>query len=349
MPDEINTILFSDVSIHVFKFVDIYTLSSGGMQGALLRKVLSGRPTATPSFSVVGKVCRRPQRQSTMSFTISCTHVNQKEQQEEEGANRSKSFKELGIDKDLYNKTGGIRFRQHVNPLKKELQEPTKPLNWYDVYEDPTKPLMLDIGSGYGRFLLGLTQVETEKNGLGLEIRDPIIKRANEWSKHLGLHKRVHFVRSNATVSIATMLETYPGPIELVSIQFPDPHFKKKHRKRRIVQESLVRDIVRIIAPQGRILLQSDVLNVAVDMRDKFERACEGKLALSHLHDASVFYEEEEENVQEEKEEEEEMWTGVWKEGGWLKHNPLPVPTERECLVQEQGGSVYRIMLVVAA
>ena len=320
------------------------------MQGALLRKVLSGRPT--PSFSVVGKAYRRPQRQSTMSFTVSCTTVNQKQHQEQEGMNGSKSFKELGIDKDLYNKTSGIRFRQHVNPLKKELQEPTKPLNWYDVYDDPTKPLMLDIGSGYGRFLLGLTQVETEKNGLGLEIRDPIIKRANEWSKHLGLNKRVHFVRSNATVSVATMLETYPGPIELVTIQFPDPHFKKKHRKRRIVQESLVRDIVRIIAPQGRILLQSDVLNVAVDMRDKFERACEGKLTLSHHHESAVFYQEEEEEEEEKNMQQEQQqqhsWTGTWKQGGWLKQNPLPVPTERECLIKEQGGVVYRVMLVVA-
>jgi len=29
-----------------------------------------------------------------------------------------------------------------------------------------------------------------------------------------------------------------------------------------------------------------------------------------------------------------------------LKYNPLPVRTERECLVMEQKGSVYRILLV---
>lgn len=251
------------------------------------------------------------------------------------------TFKELGIDKDLYQKTSGIRFRQHVNPLKKELQEPTKPLDWRAVYDDPTKPLVLDIGCGYGRFLLGLSKVDATRNGLGLEIRDPIIHRANEWAKHLDLDKRVYFVRSNATVSVATMLETYPGPIELVTIQFPDPHFKKRHRKRRIVQESLVTSVCEILAPSGCLLLQSDVLGVAIDMRKKFESGHGGTLRLSDLHDddANVFFEEPSMSDDDDDEDSE------WKKRGWLKENPLPVPTERECLVSEQGGQVYRVYL----
>lgn len=253
------------------------------------------------------------------------------------------TFKELGIDKDLYQKTSGIRFRQHVNPLKKELQEPTKPLDWRSVYDDPTKPLVLDIGCGYGRFLLGLSKVDATRNGLGLEIRDPIIHRANEWAKHLDLDRRVYFVRSNATVSVATMLETYPGPIELVTIQFPDPHFKKRHRKRRIVQESLVTSVCEILAPSGCLLLQSDVLGVAIDMRKKFESGHGGTLRLSDLHhdDANVFFEEPSMSDDDDEDDED----SEWKKRGWLKENPLPVPTERECLVSEQGGEVYRVYL----
>ena len=268
------------------------------------------------------------------------------------------SFQQLGIDKDLYNKTSGIRFRQHVNPLKKELQEPTAPLDWSSVFADPSKPLILDIGAGYGRFLLGLMQVEASKNALGLEIREPIIKRANEWAMHLGLDARVRFVRSNATVSISSLLSTYPGPVELVTIQFPDPHFKKKHRKRRIVQEGLVRDLMGVVARGGggRVLLQSDVLEVAMDMRDKFEvfgeggwRVCGG----AGGHDGAVFFEEAEEAEEAEEEgaadgEGEKGAPGApltFKEKGWLVNNPLPVRTERECLVMEQGGSVYRVLL----
>ena len=249
------------------------------------------------------------------------------------------TFEELGLDKSLYDKTGGIRFRQHVNPLKRELQEPVKPLNWNEIFEDPKRPLVLDIGAGYGRFLLGLCQLWTEKNGLGLEIREPIIKRANTWAHHLDLSGRVHFVKANATVSIASMLHDYPGDIELVTIQYPDPHFKKKHRKRRVVQTEMVESLLDILCPEGKVLLQSDVLEVAVDMRDKFEVVARDRLQPSVEHrDEAVFYEE---NI-----DDEELDPSLeWKKAGWLKQNPLPVPTERECHVLEQGLPVYRVML----
>jgi tRNA (guanine-N7-)-methyltransferase len=53
-----------------------------------------------------------------------------------------------------------------------------------------------------------------------------------------------------------------------VYIQFPDPHFKRRHRKRRIFQPSMVRAVSRMLPPGGRLFLQSDVLNVAVAMRN---------------------------------------------------------------------------------
>lgn len=52
---------------------------------------------------------------------------------------------------------GGVRVRQHVNPLKKELQVPTEPPAWAEAYADPSRPLVLDVGCGYGRFLLALS------------------------------------------------------------------------------------------------------------------------------------------------------------------------------------------------
>jgi tRNA G46 methylase TrmB len=44
-----------------------------------------------------------------------------------------------------------------------------------------------------------------------------------------------------------------------VMIQFPDPHFKKKHRKRRIFQPDLVKAICDLLPPGGQLFLQSDV------------------------------------------------------------------------------------------
>jgi hypothetical protein len=69
---------------------------------------------------------------------------------------------------------GGARCRQHVNPLKRELAAPAPALEWDEVYADPTRPLVLDVGSGYGRFLLALAHAKPGHNMLGLEIRTQV-------------------------------------------------------------------------------------------------------------------------------------------------------------------------------
>lgn len=46
-------------------------------------------------------------------------------------------------------------------------------------------------------------------------------------------------------------------------LQFPDPHFKRKHRKRRVVQEQLVRELAQLLRPGGRVFVQSDVEEVS--------------------------------------------------------------------------------------
>lgn len=80
-----------------------------------------------------------------------------------------------------------------------------------------------------------------EKRRLGSQIRAKLVERANKWSELIGLGDRARFLFCNATISIKTLLANYPGDLSLVTVQFPDPHFKKKHRKRRTIQEPTVR------------------------------------------------------------------------------------------------------------
>ena len=56
------------------------------------------------------------------------------------------------------------------------------PLSWHEVYKDPTQPLVVDIGCGYGRFLLQLAKSHQCYNSLGLEIRTPAVERAQKYA-----------------------------------------------------------------------------------------------------------------------------------------------------------------------
>ncbi|MGJ5631517.1 tRNA (guanosine(46)-N7)-methyltransferase TrmB [Nostoc sp. CALU 1950] len=206
-----------------------------------------------------------------------------------------------------------VRVRQHVNPLGKKYQTPANPLDWEKVYAKPNQPLHLDIGCAKGQFLLNMAKIEPNWNFLGLEIREPLVVEANKLRSELAL-TNLHYLFCNVNNSLHSLLSSLPpGSLQHVTIQFPDPWFKTRHAKRRVVQPELVADLAKYLAVGGFVFLQSDMEFVAVEMRDRFA-----------------------ENPDFEKIGTEE----------WLTENPLPVPTEREIGTQKKGEPVYRALFV---
>ncbi len=206
-----------------------------------------------------------------------------------------------------------VRVRQHVNPLGKKYQTPASPVDWKTIYAKPNQPLHLDIGCAKGLFLLKMAQIEPNWNFLGLEIREPLVLEANKLRSELGL-KNLHYLFCNVNNSLHSLLSSLPsGSLQRITIQFPDPWFKTRHAKRRVVQPELVADLASYLAVGGLAFLQSDMEFVAVEMRDRFA-----------------------ENPAFEK-----IGTGEW-----LAENPLPVPTEREIGTQKKGEPVYRALFI---
>ncbi|KAL8092053.1 uncharacterized protein LOC141690362 isoform X2 [Apium graveolens] len=230
-------------------------------------------------------------------------------------------YSDLNLPHTTSEEVGHVRIRQHVNPLSSSFATPAEVPNWDEVYKDTTFPLMVDIGSGSGRFLMWLAKRNLHsKNYLGLEIRKKLAMRAEDWAKELNL-RNIHYMFANATNSFKQLVSTYPGPLILVSILCPDPHFKKKHHKRRVLQKPLVDSIVNCLAPGGQVFIQSDVLEVAVDMRNHFDAESD---TLTHVinTDSSVLCDDD----------------------GWLVSNPMGIRTEREIHAELEGAKIYRRM-----
>ncbi len=203
-----------------------------------------------------------------------------------------------------------VRVREHVNPLSRKYATPIQPPDWVQIYADLAAPLHLDIGCGKGRFALQMAQTEPGWNFLGLEIREPLVEQAIDWRDELGL-TNLHYLFCNANNSLQPLLASLPaGSLQRVSIQFPDPWFKRKHQKRRVVQPEIVEAVATYLARGGEIFVQSDVLEVEQEMVDRFA-------------DHAAFT----------------------RQGtGWLSENPLPVATERETSTLERGEAVYRAL-----
>ena len=123
--------------------------------------------------------------------------------------------------------------------------------------------------------------------------------------------------------------------VSFVAIQFPDPHFKKAHAKRRVVTSELVTTLAKFVGKGGGVFLQSDVRGALEAMREKFVEGGDddddGGVGVGVGVGPRYFDE----------------WTPPGHDGDAEEYgmeNPLGVPTERERSVLERGLPVFRTL-----
>lgn len=86
---------------------------------------------------------------------------------------------------------GRLRARQHVNPLVRVHQQPAPPLD-SSVFEDPKRPLVVDLGCAAGRFLLLMArrqiqaQQRQQEQQSGQDLPSPSGSDAATPSSHAG-------------------------------------------------------------------------------------------------------------------------------------------------------------------
>lgn len=109
-------------------------------------------------------------------------------------------------------------------------------------------PVILEIGSGKGRFLIGTAMERPDANLVGIEkslhyhrvIRDRVMKR------HL---ENVRLINHDAFLVLRDMIAD--ATISEMHIYFPDPWPRKKEQKRRIIRPEVLKEIRRVLVDGG--------------------------------------------------------------------------------------------------
>lgn len=213
-----------------------------------------------------------------------------------------------------------FRSRQHVNPLSNKFQQQTiLTEDWpRDVFPDMSKPLFLDIGCSRGGFLVDIAkQRPNDYNYLGLEIRPIVVYHAQRRVEKHSLKGVLDFVGCNANVDLERLmtLAEAQDKLKMVAIQFPDPHFKARHAKRRVVTPELVLALAKFMPEGATVFLQSDIQSVLDDMRLQFR-------------EQPLYFQDKKEGLEE-----------------YVEENIFGIPTEREISVLDKGLPVYRAVL----
>jgi tRNA (guanine-N7-)-methyltransferase len=118
------------------------------------------------------------------------------------------------------------------------------------------RPVELEIGSGKGLFLANAAQSLAGHNFFGVELSRKYARLAAERLAKLGLSNAKVWA-GDARDVLARRLPDHS--LRAIHVYFPDPWWKKRHKKRRVFTEALVAHIARTLQPRGELHVASDV------------------------------------------------------------------------------------------
>jgi tRNA (guanine-N7-)-methyltransferase len=199
-----------------------------------------------------------------------------------------------------------MRIRQHVNPLKSDL------LDIADVprLEVPAgRALEVELGAAEAHFLLDRARDDRETQFVGVEIRRELVEAVNA-ACAAGGPPNVRSVFANMSVDMGRLFAD--ASVRRFYLNFPDPWFKSRQHKRRVIGPGLMAEIGRALAPGGELYVQTDIFALALD-------------AMAALEADAGF---------------------VNAAGDWtfLRESPYPAKSRRERQCDAEGVRVWRLL-----
>ena len=150
-------------------------------------------------------------------------------------------------------------MRQHVNPLSSNFNQIERIPSLSEMFDDSKSNLHLDIGCAAGEFLFDLALVNTSWNYLGIEIREKLVKTAKLKVREREI-KNLYFVFGNANNILNDLNSKFIiENLKSISFNFPDPWFKKRHHKRRVVQPEFINILSNSLQKGALIFVKTDV------------------------------------------------------------------------------------------
>jgi tRNA (guanine-N7-)-methyltransferase len=150
-------------------------------------------------------------------------------------------------------------MRQHVNPLSSNFNQIERIPSLHEMFGDSKSNLHLDIGCAAGDFLFDLALVNTSWNYLGIEIREKLVKNAKLKVLEREI-KNLYFLFGNANnILNDVQSKLIIKNLKSLSFNFPDPWFKKRHHKRRVIQPEFINILSDSLQKGTLIFIKTDV------------------------------------------------------------------------------------------
>ena len=139
------------------------------------------------------------------------------------------------------------------------------PVDWSKVFGREAR-MGLEIGFNRGRFLKGLAELYSDRNFVGIEIQRRFCWRL---ANQLGSSDQVRNLRILWADAKLVTPALFPEPtFDDIYITFPDPWWKRRHAKRRLVDTRFAQELARILKPERLVWVKSDVPAISEEISE---------------------------------------------------------------------------------
>jgi len=208
--------------------------------------------------------------------------------------------------------------RQHVNPLglafmrvrARPIERPRQLAT--DAQVD------VELGCADADFSFELARLHPERLVVGLEIREKVVEINRARAAAEGVPNLV-FGYVNLNVDMDQVFGA--AAVDRFHLLFPDPWFKERHHKRRVLEPALCEVLRRQLRPGGELHFASDVFEVALEAMAVLEDPAQASLGFRNL-------------------------SGPW--GFWRGEAPFGAVSRREVITRRRGQRVWRLRYVLS-
>ena len=132
------------------------------------------------------------------------------------------------------------------------LPHTTHPLDLRSHFDSPE--VIVDFGCGMGDSTISL--LEKGKSVLAVDVHTPGICRIAQWANE-HRNKNLALIHGDGIPILESQIKSHT--ISKFLVLFPDPWPKARHNKRRVIQLDFLELVARLLEPNGRLVIATDI------------------------------------------------------------------------------------------
>lgn len=127
-------------------------------------------------------------------------------------------------------------------------------LNWADLF-GRVAPIVIDLGCGNGRYLLGSASARPDHDHLGIDILPVVIRYARRRGNQRGL-SNLRFAVGGGRQLLNEFIE--PSSVDEIHCYHPQPYYERAEVQRRLITPDFLALVHRALKPNGLFVIQTD-------------------------------------------------------------------------------------------